>query len=146
MTLDLGGIYGGYCSDNRRYAYTGEPPEALMARLTRWCRSWTPWEHCSVPGTTHAELYKTTLELYEQSGVKPLARFSHVGHNIGLETEERWLADSDNDVISAGMAINIELYTHAESGEQIGDEETYIVSVDGPERVSSLPRQIRKAG
>ena len=32
VTLDLGGIYQGYCSDNRRYAYTGEVPADLERR------------------------------------------------------------------------------------------------------------------
>ena len=30
VTLDLGGICEGYCSDNRRYAYVGDPPDALV--------------------------------------------------------------------------------------------------------------------
>ncbi len=29
VTLDLGAIYRGYCSDNRRYAYAGKVPAAL---------------------------------------------------------------------------------------------------------------------
>src|SRR5207302_5695504 len=29
VTLDLGAIYRGYCSDNRRYAYAGKLPAAL---------------------------------------------------------------------------------------------------------------------
>lgn len=40
------------------------------------------------------------------------------------------------------MVINIELYSKAETGEQIGDEETYIIGPAGPERISVLPREI----
>ena len=29
VTLDLGAIVGGYCSDNRRYAFTGELPDEV---------------------------------------------------------------------------------------------------------------------
>jgi hypothetical protein len=41
------------------------------------------------------------------------------------------------------MAINIELYSMAETGEQVGNEETYIVGPAGPERISILPREIK---
>ncbi len=65
--------------------------------------------------------------LYTERGLKPLGRFNHVGHNIGLETEERWLDEDREAAVRAGMVINIELYTAAPTGEQIGDEETYII-------------------
>ena len=44
------------------------------------------------------------------------------------------------------MVINIELYTKAESGEQIGDEETYVIEHSGPRRISVLPREIHVVG
>ena len=69
-----------------------------------------------VPGTTHAEIFERALELHRERGVEQLARFTHTGHNIGLETEERWLADSPDETIEPGMAINIELYTTLETG------------------------------
>ena len=146
VTLDLGAIYGGYCSDNRRYAYTGAPPRAMTERYVTMVAIVDAVGALLVPGATYSTGFRRALELYEQSGVRPLDRFTHVGHNIGLETEERWLDDNPEAVIRPGMAINIELYTHADSGEQIGDEETYIVSAAGPERVSMLPREIRRAG
>jgi len=76
--------------------------------------------------------------------VPQLARFTHTGHNIGLETEERWLADAEDEVIEPGMAINIELYTRTESHGQVGDEETYFVTESGPERITVLPRVVRE--
>ena len=44
------------------------------------------------------------------------------------------------------MVINIELYTTAPNGAQIGDEETYIIEVSGPKRISTLPRKIHEIG
>jgi Xaa-Pro aminopeptidase len=142
VTLDLGAIIDGYCSDNRRYAYTGDPPDGLVQRYETMVSIVDRIGSLLIPGTTYAELYERTLALYDENGVQPLARFSHIGHNIGLETEERWL-DQGEDVIEPGMAINVELYTRLDTGEQIGNEETYFVSSSGPERISTLPRQIR---
>jgi hypothetical protein len=44
------------------------------------------------------------------------------------------------------MAINIELYSQAPTGEMIGNEETYLVHDDGPERISVLPRELYHVG
>jgi hypothetical protein len=42
------------------------------------------------------------------------------------------------------MAINIELYTNTGTHGQIGDEESYLVTESGPERLTVLPRVIRE--
>ena len=98
-----------------------------------------------VPGASYASLMQLARDLYARHKIDPLGRFNHVGHNIGLETEERWLDDAAGEVLP-GMVINIELYSKAETGEQIGDEETYLIGAEGPRRISSLPRQIREIG
>jgi hypothetical protein len=76
------------------------------------------------------------------NGIPLLDRFAHVGHNIGLETEEEWRGDDAESVVKAGMAINIELYSQAPTDEMIGNEETYLIHDHGPERISVLPREI----
>lgn len=143
VTLDLGAIYEGYCSDNRRYAFTGALPAQIEDPYRRMVSIVESVGAMLVPGTSYAEVFRASLELHREHGVELLDRFSHVGHNIGLETEEEWLTDDPATEICAGMAINIELYTHASSGEQIGDEETFLIGPDGPERISELPREIR---
>jgi Xaa-Pro aminopeptidase len=144
VTLDLGAIVGGYCSDNRRYAYTGELPDHLRRAYDTMVSIVDDVGSLLVPGATHADIFRRTLELHDERGARPLERFTHTGHNIGLETEERWIAESADEVIRAGMAINIELYTDSGSHGQIGDEETYVVSETGPERLTVLPREIRE--
>jgi hypothetical protein len=42
------------------------------------------------------------------------------------------------------MVINIELYSHDDGGQQVGDEETYVIGPAGPERISLLPRVIHE--
>ncbi|MBN8998700.1 MAG: M24 family metallopeptidase [Rhizobiales bacterium] len=95
------------------------------------------------PGTSYQALMDLARSLYAREKVEPLPRFNHVGHNIGLETEERWIDDDPHAVIETGMVINIELYSHASTGEQIGNEESYIIEETGPRRISRLPREIR---
>ena len=144
ITLDLGGIHDGYCSDNRRYAHLGPIPPSLQARYEAMVAIVDGVGAALVPGATYGEVYARALELFAQHGIELMARFTHVGHNIGLETEEEWLVDDPVLVVREGMVINIELYSHDERGQQVGDEETYVIGPDGPERISLLPRVIHE--
>ena len=97
-----------------------------------------------VPGSSFQHLFRLAQDQYAKHGIKALARFNHIGHNIGLETEERWLDDSPAHSIKPGMVINIELYSTMDGGEQIGNEDTYVIYESGPVRISHLPREIRQ--
>ena len=143
VTLDLGGVYEGYCSDNRRYAYGGPVPSSLQERYEAMVDIVDGVGAALVPGATYGSLYRLALERFAEHGIELLKRFTHTGHNIGIETEEQWLDDSDDLAVEAGMVICIELYSIAETGQQIGDEETYVVAEAGPRRISALPREIR---
>jgi Xaa-Pro dipeptidase len=142
VTLDLGGIYEGYCSDNRRYAYVGEPPSSLLEHYRTMVEIVDTVGEALVPGAAYSEVFDLGVRLFGEHGIPLLDRFTHVGHNIGLETEEEWLGDDPSGVVRPGMAINIELYSQAPTGEMIGDEETYLIHPEGPERISLLPREI----
>lgn len=143
-TLDLGAIVDGYCSDNRRYAFAGEIPASLLERYERMVEIVDGVGAALVPGATYAEVYKRAGELCDERGIQLLGRKTHVGHHIGLETEEEWIDSDPSKTIRPDMVINIELYSTAETGEQIGDEETYVIGSDGPERVTVLPREIHR--
>lgn len=144
VTLDLGAIYDGYASDNRRYAYAGPVPASLQERYQIMVAIVDAVGEALTPGRRYSEVYELARDLYARHGLEP--RFNHVGHNIGLETEERWVSDQTDTRVQPGMVINIELYSQAETGEMIGDEETYVVGADGPIRISVLPREIRRIG
>jgi Xaa-Pro aminopeptidase len=142
VTLDLGLVYEGYSSDTRRYAYAGEPPASLLDRYRVMVEIVDEVGEALVPGRSYREVFDLAVRLYDDAGFPPLGRFNHTGHNIGIETEEEWLDDRDDRLIEPGMVINIELYSTAETGQQIGNEETYLITRAGPERISLLPRTI----
>jgi Xaa-Pro aminopeptidase len=146
VTLDLGGIYRGYCSDNRRYAFAGRVPPGMQERYDKMVAIVDTVGAALVPGTPYNTLMDLAVRLYDQHGVAPLPRFNHIGHGIGIETEERWVDDDKQARIEAGMVINIELYTPEPSGGQIGDEETFVIGDSGSTRISRLPRVIREIG
>ena len=93
ITLDLGAIVDGYCSDNRRYAFLGDIPPSLQARYDTMVEIVDAVGAALVPGASYAEVYELALRLFAERDIELMARFTHVGHNIGLETEEEWLGD-----------------------------------------------------
>jgi len=144
VVVDVGAKLAGYTSDARRYAFVGQvPKEVLGAHATMVEIVADVAAHMS-PGASFAELMKVGAEGFDRAGLAALARFNHVGHGIGLETEEEWISDDPGRVIEEGMVVAIELYTVAAPYGQIGDEETYVIREHGPELLSVLDTHVRQ--
>lgn len=144
VVVDVGAKLAGYTSDARRYGFVGEiPKEVLDAHATMVAIVADVAAHMS-PGTTFAELMRVGEAGFDRAGLAALARFNHVGHGIGLETEEEWISDDPGRVIEERMVVAIELYTMAGPYGQIGDEETYVIREHGPELLSLLDTHVRQ--
>jgi Xaa-Pro dipeptidase len=144
VTLDLGGIYKGYCSDNRRYMYSGEIPNALVDHYNKMVDIVDGVGAALIPGAKYSDVVQQAIRLYEKYDIELGREITHVGHNIGLQTEEQWITNTSEYQVKAGMAINIELYSPSPTGDYIGDEETYLIDSSGPRRISVLPREIKR--
>jgi len=140
VTLDLGAVYQGYVSDNRRLVYTGEIPTGLAELHKKLCWVVAEMGRSLLPGITFGEMHARAFDLFARVGVDPM--FLHVGHSIGLHVDEAWLLPDDPTLIEKNMVLNIELYTFSDQGVMIGDEETYLVTGGEPEKLSNLPVEI----
>lgn len=140
VTLDLGAVYQGYVSDNRRLVYTGNVPEALKELHQKLCWIVAEMGKALVPGKTFGEVHACAAGLYAKMGIDPM--YLHVGHSVGLQVEECWIMGDDPTLIEPGMVLNIELYSPSEDGVMIGDEETFLVTNSEPEKLSTLPVDI----
>jgi Xaa-Pro aminopeptidase len=140
VIVDLGAMYYGYASDNRRMLYTGVIPSEMNTLHKKMCDIVEEISEALIPGAIVEQLCALADRLYIKNGLDP--NFTHIGHTMGLQTEEVWLDRTNNMALEPGMLINIELYSMMATGENIGDEETYIVTEGNPERISQLPRSI----
>jgi Xaa-Pro aminopeptidase len=140
VIVDLGAMYYGYASDNRRMLYTGAIPNDMNALHQKMCHIVEEIGEALIPGAVVEQLCALADRLYRENGLNP--NFTHIGHTMGLQTEEVWLDRTNKMALQPGMVINIELYSMMTTGENIGDEETYIVTEGNPERISKLPRDI----
>jgi len=140
VTLDLGAVYEGYVSDNRRLVYTGVVPDGLKELHKKMCWVVAEMGKALKAGKTFGELHAYAYDLYAQIGVDPM--FLHVGHSIGLHVDEHWMMADDPTVIQKGMVLNIELYSFSDEAVMIGDEETFVITDGAPEKLSTLPVDI----
>lgn len=143
VVADVGAKLRGYTSDCRRYGFAGAIPNVVIERHQQMCDIVAAVGDALHPGVAYADLMAVARSGFEAAGVPLLGRFTHVGHGIGLETEEEWLDDRPDRAIEAGMVIAIELYADTGGYGTIGDEETYIVRDDGSEQLTRLDTALR---
>lgn len=142
VQLDIGASLEGYVSDNRRILYSGTPvPDDIRTAHEKVCAIIDEMALNLVPGNTFAQIFNMAFELFMQNDLTPF--FMNAGHSMGLQTEEVWLDGEHEEEIQPGMVLNLEVYTAHLSGELIGDEETYFITAEGPERITTLPRAIQ---
>jgi Xaa-Pro aminopeptidase len=141
VTLDLGAVVDGYTSDNRRLLYTGPVPADLRELHRAMCSIVEQVGQALVPGTPFADLSNLATELYAAHNLPPY--FINIGHSIGLQTEETWITFDSPYTVQPGMVLNIELYTAYHDGSNIGDEETFLVTEDGPVRLTQTDPAIQ---
>ena len=72
VTLDLGGVYEGYCSDNRRYAYGGPVPGSLQERYEAMVDIVDTVGASLVPGASYGSLYRLALDRFAEHGIELL--------------------------------------------------------------------------
>jgi len=144
VVIDLGAMYYGYASDNRRYGYTGEVPEKISSMYAAMCSIVNQVGEQLTPGVKGQDLFFFARELFRKNGLDP--KFRHIGHSMGLQTEEVWLDEQCERRLEPGVILNIELYNMIPSGENIGNEETYRITSEGSRRMTGLPQEIVKIG
>lgn len=142
--VDVGAKFAGYTSDCRRYAFVGsEVPSVILKTHAAMCAVVDEVAAAMRPGVPFAELNDLGRRGFASRGIPLLGRFTHVGHGIGLETEEEWIDDDDSRAIEEDMVVAIEVYAMAGDHGAVGDEETYVIRADGPEQLTKLDRSIR---
>jgi Xaa-Pro aminopeptidase len=143
VTLDLGAIVDGYFSDNRRLMYSGAIPEGMWALHQTMCGIVDQVAARLAPGVTFGEVYQWAMHLYEQAELKPY--IPNIGHTIGMQVEELWIYEGNSmAVFQPTMVLNLEMYAQYETGELIGDEETYVITETGCRKLTHLPTAIRQ--
>ncbi|TNC62880.1 M24 family metallopeptidase [Rubellimicrobium roseum] len=140
IVIDIGARKGAFSSDITRMALVGEPPadyarvhavveEAVQAALA-----------AARPGVRAREVDRAARDVITRAGYGEF--FVHrTGHGMGLEGHEPpYITESSETVLESGMVFSIEpgIYIPGRFGIRL--EDIVILTEDGPEILSRLPR------
>jgi len=141
VTIDWGAKLDGYCSDCTRTYFTGEVEESQQRGYDVVLEAQLAAAAAVTPGPTGREVDLVARSIIEAAGYGD--NFGHgLGHGVGLDVHEAPRLSRDGDEpLEAGMVVTIEpgIYVAGEWGLRI--EDLLVVTADGSESLSGLPKQ-----
>ncbi|MCC5875886.1 MAG: aminopeptidase P family protein [Candidatus Sumerlaeia bacterium] len=143
VTVDLGGIVDGYCSDLTRNPFLGHVPKE-MERVYQVVLEANEAAIAAIrPGMTGVEVDAIAREIIDTAGYG--AYFGHgLGHGVGLEIHEgpRLSPMADDTPLVAGNVVTIEpgVYIPGLGGVRI--EDYILLGENGAEILSRFPREL----
>ncbi len=146
VTIDWGAKFDGYCSDCTRTFAVGAIDDDLR-RIYDVCRT-TQSESLSAvePGRTGVDVDAVAREHIAAAGYGDA--FGHgLGHGLGLEVHEApTLRPESEDTLAVGNIVTVEpgIYVPGLGGVRI--EDLVVVREDGPQILTSFPKDLRVVG
>lgn len=142
LVLDIGARHGAFSSDITRMAAIGHPPEGYQAVHTIVDAAVEAAMAAARPGVPARRVDQAARSVITDAGYG--AYFVHrTGHGLGLEGHEPpWITATSETVLQPGMVFSIEpgIYLPGRFGVRL--EEIVILREDGPEMLSTLPRDL----
>ncbi len=143
VVFDMGAKLDGYCSDGTRTFAVGEPGEAAREVYEVVREAQQASLDAVRAGIGGEALDEVAREIIEAAGHGE--RFGHgLGHGVGLEVHEGpRVSRRSEDVLAVGEVVTIEpgVYLPGELGVRI--EDLVVVTADGHDNLSSLPKDLQ---
>lgn len=146
LVIDWGASADGYISDLTRTFAVGEVDEeaARIHRLVQEANA--AGRAAGRPGVPCAEVDRAARRIIEEAGYGKY--FTHrTGHGIGMEAHEEPYMRGDNpQLLAPGMTYTVEpgIYLAGRNGVRVEDD--MLVTENGCESLSDLPREMRVVG
>lgn len=146
LVVDWGATHDGYISDLTRTFAVGEVDEEYKKIHKLVQEANAAGRAAAKPGVPCANVDIAARNVIEKSGYGKY--FTHrTGHGIGMEGHEAPYMRGDNmQILEAGMAFTVEpgIYLTNRNGVRI--EDNLVITEDGAESLSDMPREIRVVG
>jgi Xaa-Pro aminopeptidase len=146
VTVDIGGVLDGYCSDCTRTFATGPVAPALAEAYDLVLRAQLAALDAVRPGVTGVDADAAARTVIAEAG--HAEHFQHgTGHGVGLEIhEDPRLSPTSTATLEAGMIVTVEpgVYLPGVGGVRI--EDLVVVTADGCERLTGYPKELITTG
>ncbi len=147
LKIDAGALFQGYHSDMTRTFVVAADPTPEQADLHRAVAEAAAAARALVrPGTPVAEADLAARAALAEAGLEE--RYTHgLGHGVGLRIHEAPMLRRDlTDTIAAGDVLTIEPGAYVPGFGGVRVEDTLVVTDDGAECLTSLPRELIRLG
>lgn len=147
VTVDMGAVYRGYCSDIARTAFMGKPTEQVKRAFEALQRAQEAALDKIRPKAAIKEVEEAANKTAESLGCKLIG---HVGHSIGLRTEEDphlWSIKMPTPKkLEKNMVLAL-FQSAAQMDQCVGPrlEDTLVVSDSGAKVLTAYPQDIFRA-
>ncbi|MDZ5454853.1 Xaa-Pro peptidase family protein [Labrys sp. ZIDIC5] len=142
IRIDAGCTYDGYWSDLGRTFIVGEPSNQQIQNYNA-IRIGLEEELLAIrPGIKANAVFEIAMKTVRAHGI-PSYRRQHCGHGIGLSSYDTPLINSvDDTMLMEGMCLCLETPYYQLDSEGMMVEDTVVVTADGYERITRLPRDL----
>lgn len=146
LVVDWGATYEGYIADLTRTFAVGEVDDEAKKICELVMQANEAGRKASKPNVTCASVDKAARDVIEKGGYGKY--FTHrTGHGIGMEGHEAPYMRGDNMMLlDVGMTFTVEpgIYLAGRNGVRI--EDNMVVTENGAESLSDMPRELRVVG
>ncbi len=140
LLIDWGAKYCGYTSDLARTLHRDHPPAGFEAAYEAVLAAHAKALETIRNGVNAKDVDQAARQVLENAGLGPM--FKHgLGHGIGLRIHEApRMGATSEEVLATGMVVTVEPGVYLEGNFGIRIEDDVLVTKNGCELLSSLPR------
>ncbi len=139
LLVDWGARVNGYCSDATRTLWPGDIPKLWRKRYEAVCGAGMAGLGAIRPGVLGKDVHATAKAFLAKAGIGE--QFTHgLGHGVGIVVHEEPRLNPTGKELAAGNIVTVEPGVYFPGSGGIRVEDMVLVTPEGGESMSSLPR------
>ena len=149
VMIDMNGAFNGYQTDMTRVWAIGQVDSLAQKAHDCSIRILRYLEKFSLPGIHVKSMYEEALKIVDEEGLREYfmghrSQVGFIGHGVGIELNELPVVMAKSrDILQENMTLALEPKFVIPKVGAVGVENTYVVTAEGLENITSFPEEIQ---